>query len=257
MNIEDIKNIIKEAGRYMLSHKHNEVITKGKDDYVTEVDLYIQNMIKNRLSNLYPNIQFIGEENNLHVADFNQLCWVLDPIDGTTNYIHDYKCSVISLALLEKGKTILGVVYNPYLNEMFEAEIYKGAFLNGVPIHVSDNTDISRSLVAVGTSPYYKDEKTIVNNFSIMKDVLMHCTDIRRSGSATFDMVNVACGRIEAYLEHNVKLWDYAAAKLIVEEAGGIVCDYEGHPITHKLNTDFIAGNKKIVETIFNEYIHK
>lgn len=257
MNIESVKEIVREAGQYIISHKNTEVISKGKDDYVTEVDLHIQNMIQEKLSKVDPDIQFIGEENHLHSADFNHQCWVLDPIDGTTNFIHDYKCSVISLALLEKGKTVLGVVYNPYLDEMFEAQIHQGAYMNGKQIHVSENHDFSHSLVAVGTSPYYKDEQTVFYNFETMKDVLMHCTDIRRSGSATLDMIYTACGRVDAYLERNVKLWDYAAARLIIEEAGGILCDYEGHPITHELNTDLITGNKEIVETILHEYIHK
>lgn len=257
MSIEDIKSIVKEAGQYILQHRNQKIITKGKDDYVTEIDLYVQNKIKESLYKLYPDIQFIGEENQLHNADFDHPCWVLDPIDGTTNYIHDYKCSVVSLALLDKGKTILGIVYNPYLDEMFEAQYQQGALLNGEPIHVSDEKDLSKGLIAVGTSPYYKDEETVSGNFNIMKEVLMHCTDIRRSGSATLDMVNTACGRVEAYLERNVKLWDYAAARLIVEEAGGIVCDYDGYPVTHEMNVDLIAGNKDIVDILLHNCINE
>ena len=257
MSIEEIKKIVIEAGQYILLHRNNKIITKGKDDYVTEIDLYVQNKIKDSLYKLYPDIQFIGEENQLHNADFNKKCWVLDPIDGTTNYIHDYKCSVVSLALLDKGKTILGIVYNPYLDELFEAQYQQGALLNGEPIHVSNEVDLSNGLIAVGTSPYYKDEETVTDNFNIMKEVLMHCTDIRRSGSATLDMINTACGRVEAYLERNVKLWDYAAARLIVEEAGGIVCDYDGYPVTHEMNVDLITGNKEVVETILHNCINE
>lgn len=257
MNIEEIKKIVKEAGQYILLHRNEKIITKGKDDYVTEIDLYVQNKIKDSLYKLYPDVQFIGEENQLHTADFNKKCWVLDPIDGTTNYIHDYKNSVVSLALLDKGKTILGIVYNPYLDELFEAQYQQGALLNGEPIHVSDEKDLSKGLIAVGTSPYYKDEETVTDNFNIMKEVLMKCTDIRRSGSATLDIVNTACGRVEAYLERNVKLWDYAAARLIVEEAGGIVCDYDGYPVSHEMNVDLITGNKEIVDILLHQCINE
>ena len=256
-DIDYLKKVLYDAGDYFMGQlQDNQVYSKGKDDYVTEVDLVVQDKIKTSLMAMYPHVQFISDD-EVHEVDLEKPCWVLDPVDGTTNLIHDYHCSVISLALLEKGEPIIGLIYNPYMNELFYGVKGQGAYLNNHPIHVSSQENLSLSLVSVGTSPYYKDEETVSGNFNIMKEVLMRCTDIRRSGSATLDMVNTACGRVEAYLERNVKLWDYAAARLIVEEAGGIVCDYDGYPVTHEMNVDLITGSKEIVDILIHKCINE
>ena len=253
MDIEVLKSLIKEASHLMTSSGF-EIYAKGKDDFVTEVDLAVQEYICNKLNSLYPEISFMGEESNQQVLDYSKKCWVLDPIDGTTNFIHGFRHSAISLALLDKGHPILGIIYNPYSDEMFSAIKGQGAFINNQPIHVSIHETVENSLIAIGTSPYYKDEETINDNIRIFKALFKDAIDIRRSGSAALDLAYVACGRVNAYLEKNVKLWDYAAGKVLIEEAGGIICDYQGTTIENELETHVVCGNPSIVKNIVNSW---
>lgn len=256
-DIDYLKKVLYDAGDYFMGQlQDNQVYSKGKDDYVTEVDLIVQDKIKTSLMDKYPHVQFISDD-EVHEIDLEKPCWVLDPVDGTTNLIHGYHCSVISLALLEEGEPIIGLIYNPYMNELFYGVKGKGAYLNDHSIHVSSQEDLSLSLVSVGTSPYYKDQEMLDKNFHIIKEVMKQCSDIRRSGSAALDIAWTACGRVEAYLERKVKLWDYAAGKVILEEAGGVLCDYRGQPIKHQLLTNLIVGKDKIVHDIISKCINK
>ena len=159
MNIEQIKDIVLEAGTYLKNREAATHITvKGASDYVTEVDKSVQSFIQKALQERYPEVQFLGEEKNNDEIDFSGRVWVLDPVDGTTNLIHDYKRSSISLALMENGRTILGIVYQPYTEEMFYAEKGKGAFLNGRQIHVSRAQTMDECMFAFGTAPYEKEK---------------------------------------------------------------------------------------------------
>lgn len=249
--------MLNDAGDYFMGQlQDNQIYSKGKDDYVTEVDLIVQDKIKTSLMEEYPYVQFISDD-EVHEIDLEKPCWVLDPVDGTTNLIHNYHCSVISLALLENGEPIIGLIYNPYMNELFYGVKGQGAYLNNHSIHVSAQEDLSLSLVSVGTSPYYKDQEMLDKNFHTIKEVMKQCSDIRRSGSAALDIAWTACGRVEAYLERKVKLWDYAAGKVILEEAGGVLCDYRGQPIKHQLLTNLIVGKDKIVHDIITKCINK
>ena len=235
-DVNYLKEVLYHAGEcFMGQLRDDQIYSKGKDDYVTEIDLIVQDQIKTCLMDKYPDVQFMSEE-QINEVDFSQPCWVLDPIDGTTNLIHDYHCSVISLALLENGEPTIGLIYNPYMRELFYGVKGQGAYLNEHPIHVSHQENLSSSLVAVGTSPYYKNDEMLDKNFHTIKEVMKRCSDIRRSGSCALDIAWTACGRVEAYLERRVKLWDYAAGKVILEEAGGILCDYRRKPINHKFS---------------------
>ena len=129
---------------------------KGVADYVTAVDYEVQQYIRIRLEEQYPHIQFLSEEKSNDDVDRSGLVWVLDPVDGTTNLIHDYQASVISLALMDKGESVLGMIYDPYMNELFLAEKGKGSFCNGRRIHVSRAASMEECLIAIGTSPYIK-----------------------------------------------------------------------------------------------------
>lgn len=256
-DIDFLKQVLYDAGHYFMEQlQDNQIYSIGKDDYVTEVDLIVQDKIKTSLMEKYPHVQFISDD-EVHEVDLEKPCWILDPVDGTTNLIHNYHCSVISLALLENGESVLGLIYNPYMKELFYGIKGKGAYLNDHRIHVSQQEDLSLSLISVGTSPYYKDDETLDKNFHIIKEVMKQCSDIRRSGSAALDIAWTACGRVEAYLERKVKLWDYAAGKVILEEAGGVLCDYRGQSIKHPFLTNLVAGKKSIVHDIIFKCINK
>lgn len=174
-------------------------------------------------------------------------------MDGTTNLIHDFRNSTLSLALARKGVLTLGIIYHPYSDEIFVAERGKGALLNGSPISVSKRQNFSECLISIGTSPYYR--KLAKENFRIFEKVFTDCADIRRLGSAALELAYVAAGRIDAYFERSLKPWDYAAGMLLVEEAGGKVTDYKGKPVDITGNSDIVAGSQTIGEILVEKYL--
>lgn len=253
INKDEVIDIVREASMLFTNRKSaSEVQKKGWSDYVTEVDLAVQNFIQTKLTYAYPDIQFMGEEKSNHEIDFSGSVWVLDPVDGTTNLIHDYRQSAISLALIINRSITIGIVYQPYTDELFFAERGKGAFLNGEKIAVSQVEEMSDCLISIGTSPYYPE--LTEENFAIFSRVFREVQDIRRCGSAAIDMAYVACGRIEAYFEKRLKLWDFAAGMLLVEEAGGLVLQHSGEAVEIALMEDIVAGNRSICKTLVKNY---
>ena len=204
----------------------SEIHKKGPADFVTETDYRVQNFLFNELSACWPEIQFMGEEKNNREIDFDGFYWILDPVDGTTNLIHRYQHSTVSLALAH-GKTVLiGIIYNPDSDELFSAALGKGAFLNGTPIHVSTTGSLDGSLISIGTSPYNHEYADW--NFVKAKEVFLRCQDIRRLGSAALELAYVACGRSDGMYEQRLYPWDYAAGLLLIQEAGGAATDFSG-----------------------------
>lgn len=249
IDFEKIMKIVRDAAQLFGNEEAAEHIkAKGKADFVTEVDTSVQAKICGELKALYSEIQFMGEEKDNSDIDFEKPVWILDPVDGTTNLIHRYHASSVSLGLADKGQVIAGMIYNPYLDELFFAEKNKGAFCNGKPVHVSDAPDLASSLVSIGTNPYHREDAGEL--FAQVKEIFVRCHDIRRIGSAAIDMCYVACGRAEAYFEASLKPWDYAAGKLIVEEAGGRVTTYEGNPLTVDRGQSVLATNGHVHEEI-------
>lgn len=255
INTEELEALLKKAGK-LFADRNAAAHTreKGVADYVTEVDFAVQQFIRGRLEKLYPEVQFLSEEKSNEEIDKNGLVWVLDPVDGTTNLIHDYRASVISLALMQEGSVVLGMIYNPYTDELFSAQKGKGSYCNGQKIEVSGAETIEKSLIAIGTSPYYKEMAE--ENFKVFQAVFKDCQDIRRSGSAALDLAYVACGRIEAYFERNLKIWDYAAGMLLVREAGGQVTDYRGNDADTEMISNITAANPKINSVLTEKYLH-
>ena len=247
--VEEIQNVVREAGSLFTDRESAaQIKEKGACNYVTAVDEAVQSFLQKKLEILYPNIQFMAEEKDNHDIDMKGMVWVLDPVDGTTNLVHDYRNSAISLALVSDGETILGIVYNPYADEMYYAQKGKGSYCNGKAIHVSNAKTMKESLISVGTSPYFKEEAD--TNFNMFMHVFQDCQDIRRCGCASLDMVHVACGRIDGYLENHLKLWDYAAGTLIVREAGGEVLDYGGRNLSMTLE-----GECRSRQSVYFKYI--
>ena len=167
--------------------------------------------------------------------------WILDPIDGTTNLIHDCHQSCVALALWDGEKLVFGCCYNPFREETFVAELGKGAYLNGQPIHVSDMSEMEKALVIVGTSPYEREKTDRV--FDMVKRIFQRSADIRRLGSAELDLCWVACGRADCYVEYNLKPWDYAAGSVILHEAGGKLSDCAGQDPKLPFNSDICCSN--------------
>ncbi|MCD8084463.1 MAG: inositol monophosphatase, partial [Clostridiales bacterium] len=214
---------------YSVKRLASVIRVKGVSDYVTEVDFLVQHLVKNRLHELYPEIQFMGEEKDNADIDFSGDVWILDPVDGTLNLIHDFRESTLSLGLWHDGRVCMGLVYQPYTDEMFTAEYGGGAFLNGNPIHVSAETELKKSLISTGTTPYQKEKAD--ENFRDFKEIFLRCADIRRLGSAALELAFVAAGRLEVFYERGLKPWDFAAGLLLVQEAGGRVTGFDGRPV--------------------------
>lgn len=232
----------------------SQVTIKGAADYVTQVDFQVQEFLREQLHNEWPGIQFMGEEKDNSEIDFDGDIWILDPVDGTTNLIHDFRNSAVSLGLCSRGEIICGVIYQPFTGEVFAAEKGEGAFLNGEPIHVSGAETMAESLISVGTTPYehaYADR-----NFELFKKVFLDCQDIRRIGSAAIELAYVACGRLEAFFEMNLKPWDYAAGLLLIEEAGGTVTDFQGRKPAPWEKGNIVGSNGPIGRLLVEQYIN-
>ena len=218
-----------------------QVQEKGLADFVTQVDLSVQHELAKALGQRWPEIQFMGEEEGAAAQDTSKPMWILDPIDGTTNLIHDYHESAVSLALWDGSVVVMGVVYNPFTGETYSATRGHGARLNGKTIHVSKRPDLAHSLSIFGTSPYHKEWADKV--FGKAKALYLRSEDLRRGGSAALDLCKIAAGRAEVYFEYDLKPWDYAAGMLIVKEAGGVCTDFDGSKLPVVENGDILATN--------------
>ena len=242
--LKKITEIVKEAGKIVLSaHNQENTITakEGKKNFVTKYDVAVQEFLFKELGKAFPDAQFIGEEGE---NDFSTdgLRFIIDPIDGTTNFMQDYRCSCISVALCNGNDVVAGVVYNPYTDELFSAEKGKGAYLNGDRISVSERP-LSDGLALFGTSPYHPENTD--ETFSLLRKVFDFSRDIRRSGSAAYDICMIACGRGEVFFEKSLQPWDIAAGTLILKEAGGIALNYQGRDINFSTPNDVVFANPK------------
>ncbi|MCM1121633.1 MAG: inositol monophosphatase [Eubacterium sp.] len=246
--VPDILALVKRTKTFVENREMaNHIKVKGLADYVTQVDTDIQNFLAEELERLTPGIQFLGEEEGLHEMS-GDTYWILDPIDGTTNLIHDYQHSVVSLGLYHKGEITLGVVYDPYREDIYHAQKGKGSFRNGQPIHVSEAATLGETIVTIGTSPY--DRGLTEVNFRRFQRVFEKSQDIRRTGSAALDLAYVACGRTGGFFEALLSPWDFAAGMLLVAEAGGKVTNFEGEPLDLLHRESVVATNGNVHEEL-------
>lgn len=246
MDIQRIISLVKETkgiitNRDMVSH----VKEKGVADYVTQVNVAVQDFLKKALHTLVPEIQFLGEETGLQRMDADSY-WILDPVDGTTNLMHDYQHSVVSLALCRQKEIVMGIVYDPFHDELFSAVKGEGSFLNGSPIHVSSAQKLSETIIGIGTAK----RELAKENFSRFLQVYENSQDIRRLGSAALELAYTACGRQGGYFEVYLNPWDYAAGMLIVQEAGGKVTDWNGNALDPAKGSQVAGTNGKVHEEL-------
>jgi myo-inositol-1(or 4)-monophosphatase len=225
--LEAAREAAVEAGRLLRSgmDEGREISYKGAVDLVTNFDHRAQELIFDRLSAAFPGHGFLAEE-GLSRGEKAEFRWVFDPLDGTTNFAHRFPVFTVSIALEYGGRVILGVVYDPMREELFQAVEGEGARLNGRGIKVSDVADLDRSLLATGFP--YDVRESPVNNIAHFRHFLTRAQAVRRCGSAAMDLCYVACGRFDGFWELKLKPWDHAAGSLIVREAGGRVSDFDG-----------------------------
>lgn len=248
--LEPFKKIIKEAGKNLCNMSSFKVIEKtGINDIVTSCDKATQDFLIKELSAVCPDASFLCEENDVNDITGKHF-FIIDPIDGTTNFVKHYNHSCISVAYADHKEIIWGIVYNPYTDELYEAYKDKGAYLNEKRIHVTEH-DLSHSIISFGTSPYYKELREA--SFKTAYELMDKCLDIRRSGSAALDLCYAADGRCGLFFEYLLSPWDYAAGMCIVKEAGGIVLDFDKNIPDYTKKSAIAAGSIDCVESFFGE----
>jgi len=222
---------VREAGRYLKQNLGGRVEAsyKGAVDLVTPFDVGAQEILVGRLAAAFPAHGFLAEE-GLARAGSSDCRWIIDPLDGTTNFAHAFPVFSVSAALECAGRPALGFVYDPMRDEMFRAEAGRGAFLNGAAVRVSGVSELGRSLLATGFP--YDVRLSPINNLDHWGRFIVRAQAIRRCGSAALDLSYVACGRFDGFWELKLKPWDVAAGALMVSEAGGRVSDFEGREFT-------------------------
>lgn len=223
-----IAEIARRAGAIVREADHIEVRSKtGPADLVTQYDFRVERFVQQELAALCPQAQFLGEE-SAHAVDASGPLFIVDPIDGTTNFIRGFRQSAVSICYCEGGERLLGVIYDPYADELFTAEKGKGAFCNGRPIRVSDRP-LEQAISIYGTALY--NRKFADATFALARRLFDRTLDVRRFGAAVLDLCHVAAGRAEVFCECLLSPWDFAAGTLLVQEAGGFVSDFSGAPM--------------------------
>lgn len=239
----------RDAGR-VLAEKFGRaslaVTRKGDIDLVTESDLAAERLIVERIRSHYPRHSILTEEAGelLREDGSGEFKWIIDPLDGTTNYAHGYPCFCVSVALERAGEIVVGVVYDPVRDELFAAERNGGAALNGRPVRVSNIDDLNGAMLCTGFPYDVRERGEFARHFA---SFIMHAQSVRRDGAAALDLAYVACGRFEGFWEEGLRPWDVAAGKLLVEEAGGRVTRYDGSPF-HVYTPPILASNGLVHE---------
>lgn len=250
---------VKEAGRIQKQYfgYSHQVEYKGEINPVSEVDKQCEQAILEVIFNSFPEHNILSEESVFEEKN-SPLKWIIDPLDGTTNYLHGFHCFSVSVGLEIEGEVKLGVVYIPILEEMFVAEKGKGAFLNGQRITVSRTAQLNQSLL--GTGFPYDVHEHVDEYLSYFREFIKKSFAIRRPGSASMDLAYVAAGRFDGFWELKLHPWDVAAGSLLITEAGGIVTDFKGRPF-NIYSEEILASNGLIHQEMFqvvrkvNDYI--
>lgn len=234
INLESISNqsieIVKKAGEFIQQQLNNfndsHIEIKGLNQLVSFVDIETEKFLVKELGKLIPNSSFITEEKTVEENKNAEYCWIIDPLDGTTNFLHKLPVYSISVALMHQNILQIGIVYEINRNEIFNAILNNGAYLNNNPIQISQNKDLSQSLIATGF-PYYDFEKMDAY-LNILRELMKSTHGLRRMGSAAVDLAYTAAGRFEGFFEYSLAPWDVAAGILIAQEAGAKVYDFNG-----------------------------
>ena len=239
-------DICKTTGKFIREQlnqiKETDIEQKGRHDFVSYVDKTAEKMIVKALHQILPEAGFIAEEGTSTTRG-DRYNWVIDPLDGTTNFLHGLPCFSISVALVDHDEPVIGVVYEINLDECFYATKGGGAFLNGKPIRVSTQKNMEKALIATGFP--YSDYSLLTKYMIIFEHLIRTSSGVRRLGSAAADLAYVACGRFEFFYEYSLHHWDVAAGILLVTEAGGVVTDFAGGK-KHLFGQEVLASNANI-----------
>ena len=257
--ISFVKELAIGAGRLCLKERETlgekDLGFKNPKDLVTTADRKVENFLISGIQQKFPDHSIFGEETGSR-AGTEPFRWIIDPIDGTTSYVHNQPFYCVSIALEQEGRLVLGVVYAPALDMLFHARAGEGAYLNGAPIRVSGTTEPGRAVMATGFACIRAGQ--VPNNLAHFNRIVPKLRDIRRFGSAALDLCLVACGRLDGFWEMNLNLYDIAAGTVLVREAGGRVSDFNGtdrypeqgiaaaNPALHAQLTDWLSNPEPI-----------
>lgn len=224
-------NTAREAGQILLEKfgRKLNISMKGDINLVTEADLASEKLIIEKIKSYYPKHSILAEESGNAVIDGESTWkWIIDPLDGTTNYAHGYPCFAVTLALENAGEVVVGVTFDPTRNELFAAEKGQGATLNNKPIRVSETGKLANALLVTGFPYNFKEKQDFARHLT---DFLLQARGVRRDGSAAIDLAYIACGRFDGFWEEGLNPWDVAAGLLLIREAGGRITDYKDLPL--------------------------
>ena len=244
--MEFAEEVARGAGEILRRNygRRQSIHFKGEINLVTDVDRRSEEYIMGRIRSAFPDHGILSEESSEHLSP-SPFRWIIDPLDGTTNYAHNYPCFCVSVALERDGELLAGAVFDPLLSESFTASVGGGAFLNGERIAVSGIEDLRRSLLATGFA--YDVKESTDNNLDFFREFVFTGQAIRRDGSAALDMCYLACGRFDGFWELKLHPWDTAAGLLLLREAGGVATRLDGS--TYDIHQpDLLASNGRIHE---------
>lgn len=247
----------RDAGRILIDRQGRslQVSSKGDINLVTEADLAAEKLIIERINSYYPRHAILAEESGAsdiaEGASPSEWKWIIDPLDGTTNYAHGYPCFCVSIAAERAGKIEIGVVYDPMRDEMFAAERGQGATLNERTIRVSEVDDLNRAMLCTGFPYDVRERPDFARHFT---KFTMRAQAVRRDGSAALDLAFVACGRFDGFWEDGLNPWDTAAGLLLIEEAGGRISDYRGAPLN--IHTPEVLASNGLVHSDMMEVLN-
>jgi myo-inositol-1(or 4)-monophosphatase len=247
------------GGNVLLRHMHRldaiNVIEKDRFDYASEVDGLAEAEIIKELKRANPDYAILGEEGGKQPGsrDGGRFTWVIDPLDGTSNYLHGFPHWCVSIALVENGEPVHGVIFDPLRNELFTASRGSGTVLNERRVRVNERKDLSGAMLITGFPP--RERSRAGAQLKCVGELLREVEDVRRTGSAALDLAYIACGRSDGYFEAGLQPWDIAAGVLLVREAGGRVCDYNGAAlgkmdVAPTRGNQVIAGGIKLVDPL-------
>ncbi len=240
----------RQAGTVLLRHMGKleslSVFEKGRQDYASEVDQLAEAEIIRELKRAYPDAAFLAEESG--VMGRGRQTFVIDPLDGTSNYLHGIPHFCVSIALVENGEPTDAVIFDPLRNEIYSASKGAGATLNDKKIRVAERKDMTGAMLITGFPP--RERARVAPQMAALQGMLGEAEDFRRTGSAALDLAYVAAGRVDGYFEAGVKAWDIAAGILLVREAGGRVCDFRGRGEKLLDGGQVVAANLKLCDVL-------
>lgn len=243
----------RKAGNLIAKHYETpdsvETTQKGTNDFVTNVDRDAEHMIIDVIRKSYPKHTIISEECGELEGEDKDVQWIIDPLDGTTNFVKRFPHFAVSIAVRIKGRTEVAVVYDPMRNELFTASRGQGAQLNGYRLRGTNAKDLSGTILATGFP--FKAKQHANSYINVIGKLFTECADFRRTGSAALDLAYVAAGRVDGFFEVALKPWDFAGGELLVRESGGVVTDFVGGH-NHYSSGNIVAGNPRVVKGILN-----